>query len=292
MTEEKDKQQNQSQAQKPVDVHFTIDKDENVDALRKEIEKAKEEARLAKEEALKAHQEKESMLKEKEDITREKEDYENKLHTIAEQEYEKKVVATMERAKIDFKGNEKRVKEIETKLRDPEHGPENMKATDFMLDTLEESFKQIKETQDAEKARIADEESKRIAAEKVGGQKEAPRGGDTASLGGAQASGKLEENTEEGYPNVQTMVDDLYSKVKSRDPVVAAQAEAQLRELWARYAKELKDKFHSTNEMKSTEGVSIAEQENNAGKVVGDRMSLKEIKKRTGAAGTSMKYGA
>ena len=152
-----------------------LDRSKEIDDLQAQLKKIEEEAKKAKADAERLAKEKADVEQEKTNLTTEKEDLAEKLKTIAEKEFNAKKSALMEKVKTVFPNadDEKRVKEIEAKLNDPEHGPQNLKETEYMIGVLDEALKKGKAQSEAEKKA---EEDKKKAATAATGQK-APEGG-------------------------------------------------------------------------------------------------------------------
>jgi hypothetical protein len=271
MSSEEDKKNQDIKTNKDVNFKVTVDRSPEIEELRKQLAKIQEEKEKAISEAekrfkeaeqsrletlKKAEEEKLSIAKEKESLLQEKEDYKTKLDLIAEQEFMKKKNAILERAKKDFSGNETKYKEIEAKLSDPEKGPENLKATEFLLDMVEDAFETNKKALEKAQDEMKKAEEARKAAELVNQSKEAPSGGETALLEGA--NDPQEKTTTDdvnkykagnGRSAEENMILDLYAKARSTNKNLQerAEAEAQIKKLLVKTASKFREEFRHKN---------------------------------------------
>lgn len=253
---------------KSTSVNVVIDRSPEMEELRAQLKKIEEEknklAREAEEKLKKANEErinalkkaeedKINVLREAEKIKKEKEDYENKLKILAEQEFNEKREALLQRAKTCFAHNEDKYKDIEAKLNDPEKGPDVLKSTEYILNLVEDAFKTQREQQQK-----TEDESKKLMeaqkkAEELASRKPVPREGDTAIFTNGQSENGSEGNINnvEGVPSWETkeaMIRDLYAKKNNTNPINAserAEAEAALKQLFLKWAKDARQKYNS-----------------------------------------------
>ncbi len=219
-----------------------LDRSKEIEDLQKQLKDIETEAKAKKAEAEKLAKEKADLETEKNNLTTEKEHLEGTLKTIAEKEFNAKRDALMTRVKTVFgkPEDEKRVKEIQDKLNDPEKGPENLKQTEYMIGVLDEAMQRGKK--EAEDAKKLEEDKKKAA---TGDVKSAPRGGDTAQLSQEQLTGGKKEG-EVGYESYEAMIRDLRARARdTRDPAKQAEAEAILRELWKKWSLQVKKDFEN-----------------------------------------------
>jgi len=244
MSENKDKDQSQGN-EKEQKVRVVVDRSAEIEALQEQLKKITAEKDAKVLEAEKLAKEKTDLEGTKGNLQTEKEDLEAKLKTIAEKEFNAKKTAVLERVKGVFKdpADEARIKEIESRLNDPEKGPENLKQTEYMMGVLEDSLRKGADEQlKAEKLKKEKEDAAKAA---TGGK--APEGGETAPLGQAQQTGATVGNAKTGEPSFdsyEAMIRDLRARARDpKDPVKQAEAEAILKELWKKWAKQVKTDF-------------------------------------------------
>lgn len=225
-------------------IRLELDRSKEIDDLQAQLKKIEEEARKAKADAERLAKEKEAVEQEKTNLTSEKEDLSEKLKTIAEKEFNAKKAALMEKVKGVFPNadDEKRIKEIETKLNDPEHGPQNLKETEYMIGVLDEALKKGKAQSEAEKKAAEDAKKAEEDKKKLGAGQKAPEGGSTAVLGEEQKTGGTAGKKEEvGFDTYEAMIRELRSRARDpRDPARQAEAQALLDELWKKLAMQIK----------------------------------------------------
>jgi hypothetical protein len=213
-----------------------VDRSSEIAKLQEELKRIEAEAKKAKEEAEHLAKEKEAIEQEKANLLSEKEELQGALTTIAEKEYNAKKEAIMKRVKGVFSEDDKRLKDIEEKLNDPEKGPENIKEVEFMVGVLEDAMKKGKE--EIEKLKKAEEE--KAKQQLATSPPPAPVGGTTAMLNEKQLTGGKKE--EEGYESYEAMIRDLRAKARdTSNPEKQAEAEAILKELFKKWAITLRD---------------------------------------------------
>ncbi len=262
--EEIEKQKKEKEKQEPFRVEVTADSKE-MKAILQELAEEKERAKKAEDEAKKAEEEKKKAEEEKkateetlEKTKLESEDYKSKLEIVATKEFEKKRNEVIAKAKEVIK-DEKRIKMIEDELTDPE----KLKATEFMLVTLDETLKKgAEEARIAEEAKIKAEADKKLTEEEA--KKKAPAG--SVPLSPAQVGGTPPD--EEGYDTYVAMIQDLRRKSRSGTPEEAAEAEEVLNELFKKWVNAVKKKYEGMR------GIGYEEEK---------QKSLREITKKGGA---------
>ena len=236
--EEIQKEKEKKEKQEPLKVDVTVDS-EQMKVILKELQEEKDRAKKAEDEAKKAAEEKKVAEEALEKTKLESEDYKSKLEIVATKEFEKKRNEVIAKAKEVIK-DEKRLKMIEDELTDPE----KLKATEFMLQTLDETLKKgAEEARLAEEARIKAEADKKAADEEA--KKKAPAGSvplSPAQVGGAPSS-------EEGYDSYVAMIQDLRRKVRSGPPEEAAEAEEVLNELFKKWVGAVKRKYEGMRDI-------------------------------------------
>lgn len=241
MSAENDKSKEQTN-EKEQKLRVVVDRSAEIEALQTQLQKITEEAKVKSAEAERLAKEKSELETLKGNIQTEKDSLEATLKTISEKEFNAKKEAVLSRVKTAFKEDESRVKEIESRLNDPEKGPENLKQTEYMMVVLEDSIKKgVEEIEKVEKAR----KEKEAAAQAATGQK-APEGGETAKLNQAQQTGGAAQakTGEPSYDSYEAMIRDLRARARdSRDPVKQAEAEAILKELWKKWGKAVHSDF-------------------------------------------------
>ncbi len=259
-------------------ITLEVDRSKEIEDLQKQLKDIEAEAKSKKAEAEKLSKEKADLETEKNNLTTEKEHLEGTLKTIAEKEFNAKRDALMTKVKTVFgrPEDEKRIKEIEEKLNDPEKGPENLKQTEYMIGVLDEALqKGKKEAEDAKKL----EDDKKKAAQ-TGDKKAAPRGGDTAQLSQEQITGGKKD--EVGYESYEAMIRDLRARARDpRDPAKQAEAEAILKELWKKWSLQVKKDF----ENRTGQNQAAYEEEKGAGDFENLQKDLKSkpVTKKEGA---------
>ena len=228
----------------------------NIEDLIKRLKETEDKSTKLTEQLEKEMEEKKKVKKTLEEKTAEAEDYEGKLKLIAEEKLNAKRQVIMELAKKYIK-DEERLKKIEEKM----ITPENVQATEFMIETLAKAFTEgaaaHKELTDeeqkkaeeeakkaaeeakkaAENANKTDEEKKaeaeaKKAAEKAADPVDKGKGAGQATL--AQQSGTT---TKREYDSNEAMIRDLRKRSRDSDPEVAAEAQAILDELFYRWGK-------------------------------------------------------
>lgn len=232
-------------AEKERKEHLTIevDRSKEIEDLQNQLKAIEADAKVKKAEAEKLVKEKSDLEAEKNNLVTEKEHLEGTLKTIAEKEFNAKRDVLMSRVKTVFSRpeDEKRIKEIEEKLNDPDKGPENLKQTEYMVGVLDEALQKGKAESEAAK-KLEDDKKK---AAQAGEKKPAPKGGDTAQLSQEQITGGKQEG-EVGYDSYEAMIHDLRVRARDpRDPAKQAEAEAILKELWKKWATQVKKDFEN-----------------------------------------------
>lgn len=256
-TPEEIKEKEKKERQEPIRVEVTADSQE-MKAILQELAEEKERAKKAEEEAKKAEEEKKTAEEALEKTKLESEDYKSKLEIVAQREFEKKRNEVLTKAKEVIK-DEKRLKMIEDELTDPE----KVKATEFMLATLDETLKKgAEEARIAEETKIKAEADKKLADEEA--KKKAPSG--SVPLSPAQVGGT--PPSEEGYDTYVAMIQDLRRKVRSGTPEEAAEAEEVLNELFKKWVNAVKKKYEGMR------GIGYEEEK---------QKSVREITKKGGA---------
>jgi chromosome segregation ATPase len=232
MTEQPKKEEKQAPT-----VSIDITRNAEIEALQAELRKIEEEARGHKAEAVKLAAEKATLEEEKNNALSEKEQLEASLTQIAEKEFQAKSLVILGRAESAFGNKEdKRYKEFEARLKDPEHGPQNLKELEFTMGVLEDALTKGKTEMDDFKKK--EEEKQKVAA-----PAQAPTGGNTAPLNSEQVTGGAPK-TEEGYDSYEAMITDLVVRAKdSKDPAKQAEAQAVLQEFWIKWAKQVHKDF-------------------------------------------------
>ena len=236
------------------------------DLMKRLTEKEEEAKKLTKDlqEAMEAKKQVEQTLEEEKTV---KEDYEEKLKILTEQKFAEKKKILMDAAK-GLVVNAERVKQIEEGIKTPE----DLKATEFMLKTLDDAIKAgekahkrsgLLETFPDAKEKIEtagtmedltklEEELKKLAeqSEKEGPEKQARLEKSIEPVGkggGGQVS--LEQQSGQGvfkgkdYESQEAMIRDLYKKQHSGDPEEAAEAKAILDELFRKWSSAVKKKY-------------------------------------------------
>lgn len=212
-----------------MNVKVEVDRSAEIEALQKELKKIEEEARSHKTQAEKLAQEKAALEQEKGNIMSEKEQLEGTLATIAEKEFKAKREALMSRVTNAFNPEDKRYKDIEARLNDPEKGPQNLKEIEYTMSILEEAMEKGKKELEAFQKKEEDKQ-------KAGTPPPAPSGGTTATLSEEQLTGGTKQE-EEGYDSYEAMITDLVIRSRdSKDPAKQAEAQSVLNELWKKWA--------------------------------------------------------
>lgn len=227
---------------------------EQMKVMLKQLEEEKARAKKLQEDVDKALAEKKVSDEALEKSKTESDDYKSKLELIAQKEFEKKRTAIIEKAKVTIK-DEARIKAIEAELTDPE----KLKATEFMIDTLNETLKKgEEEAKAAEDARKKAEEDKKKAGS-------APAG----SIPLTPAQTGQGAGDEDGYDSYMAMIQDLRRKEKNGTPEEQAEAKVILDELFKKWAGTVRKRFEGIR------GISHEEE---------NQKSLREITKKGGAA--------
>jgi hypothetical protein len=234
---EGNKPEEKKQEQK-MQVEVQVDRSAEIEKLQADLRKIEEESRGHKANAEKLAAEKSTLEEEKNNALSEKEQLEADLAIIAKKEFEAKSTTVLSRAEAAFGNKEdKRYKEFEEKLKDPERGPQNLRELEFTMGVLEEALTKGKAEMD--KLKKTEEE-----ANKVGNPPPAPVGGGTAPLNDQQVSGGVKPSTEEGYDSYEAMLTDLVVRARDpSDPAKQAEAQAVLQEFWIKWAKQVHKDF-------------------------------------------------
>jgi hypothetical protein len=231
-TPEENKEKEKEKSKEPLRVEVSADS-EQMKVILQELQEEKERAKKAEEEKKAAEEAKKAAEEALEKTKIESDDYKGKLELVAAKEFEKKRNEVLAEAKKVIK-DENRMKEIEAGLTDPE----KLKATEFMIKTLDETLKK-----GAEEARIAEEEKKKVEAERIKAEEEAKKKAPSGSvpLNSAQ-TGQTHEG-DEGYDSYVAMIQDLRRKVRTGTPEESAEADAILNELFKRWIQQVKVKY-------------------------------------------------
>jgi hypothetical protein len=227
------------QGQQPQVVKVQVSSEEMKTLL--ETQKRLEAEKKAAEEAkAKAEADAKKSAEEAEAAKKEAAENKEKLDLIAQKEFEKKRAAILEKTKTLIQDPE-RIKEIESKLTDPEQ----LMATEYMMNILEQ---QIKATDDAHKKAIEEEQKKlKEAQEKLAQGGAGQASGGTAPLAGQQPVGG-QGGTPVGYSSYEAMIKDLREKEHSPNPEIAAMAKATLTEMMRKWAMAVKLQYKEMRE--------------------------------------------
>jgi hypothetical protein len=247
---EEDKNKDAEDKRHKEQVTIVVDRSKELEDLQKQLQAVEADAKAKKAEVEKLTKEKIDSDAEKNNLITEKEHLEGTLKTIAEKEFNTKRNILMARVKTVFSRpeDEKRIKEIEDKLNDPDKGPENLKQTEYMIGVLDEALQKGKVESEAAK-KLEDDKKK---AAQAGERKPAPQGGDTAPLSNEQITG--EKSEEEGYDSNEAMIRDLNARARDpRDPAKQAEAQAILKELWKKWAMQIKKDFEGRTGQNQTD---------------------------------------
>lgn len=227
----------------------------NIDtsSMEKLIEQLKEKDAEAKKlgaEVEKQVREKKEIAKSLEEKTAVAEDLEGKLKIIAEKKFNEKKTIIMTAAKELIK-DEDRLKKIEEGIKKPE----DLKATEFMIETLATAIKEGKEAHEkvlSDEEKKAQEEAAKIEAAKTtdGKTKEdkekAEKAADPVGKGGSGQVSLSQQSGKGGakeYDTHEAMIRDLRKRQHSEDPEVAAEAEAILDELFRKWGRAVKKSY-------------------------------------------------
>lgn len=231
--------------------------------------KEERERRKKSEEDLKALMTEKTELEEKSGLTQgELDKYKTQLELIAQKEFEKKRGIILGKAKELVK-DEERLGIITEKLKTPE----DLQATEFMLETLANALSKGKDAQD--KLDKADLEKQKADAEK----KVTPAGpAGSVPLTPAQVEGGA--GGDEGYESYEAMIRDLRRQEHSDNPKVAAKAKVILNQLFRKWVNSVKNEYDQIRNI----AFSQEEHEKKAGKEVGSdeplRTSIRDITKK------------
>jgi len=241
MSEENKKKEEKNQADsKNIDINVQLE-NKSLDEIMKILEEERKKREELEKKLTAMAQERESLEAKMEELKLEAEDYKTKLQMIAEQEFEKKKKALIERAKQFIKDEEK-LKQMEEEITDPD----KLKATEFMIDTLAEALAKGAEEEEKKKK---EEESKEGEGEGEEGEEGKEKEGATAPASAPAGSAPLTpaqtgatEKTGE-YESYEAMIRDLYRRQRSKDPEEAAEAKAILDELFRKWANAVKKRY-------------------------------------------------
>lgn len=240
-----------------------VDPEGDITKLQKQLEKVTKEAAEAKEKLEAELAKTKTLTEEKGTLTEDKGDLEAKLKLVAEKEYKKKCEIMIAKGREIFKDpktgevDEEKIKDMETKFADPEKGPENLKMEEYMIGHLTKMLKKGAEEAKTEKEKKAKEAGeKKKATEKAGSEAGAKATGQ-AKLTGEEATGEGQGGeTPESYDSYVAMVQDLRRRARDpSDPEKQAEATAQLKELWLKWAKMTKADYLEAG-LKGKEGYS------------------------------------
>ena len=245
MSEENKKKEEKNQAEgKNIDINVQLE-NKSLEEIMKILEEERKKREELEKKLAQMAQERESLEAKMEELKLEAEDYKTKLQMIAEQEFEKKKKALIERAKLFIKDEEK-LKQIEEEITDPD----KLKATEFMLDTLAEAL--AKGAEEEEKKKKEEEEKKKEGEgeseegeEEEGKEKEGATAPASAPAGSAPLTPAQTGSTEKigEYESYEAMIRDLYRRQRSKDPEEAAEAKAILDELFRKWANAVKKRY-------------------------------------------------
>lgn len=242
-----------------------------VEGMTEILQQLKEERdRRKKSEAdLKALMTEKTKLEEKSGLTQgELDKYKGQLELIAQKEFEKKRGIILGKAKELIK-DEERLGIITEKLKTPE----DLQATEFMLETLATALTKGKDAQD--KLDKADLEKQKLDAEK----KVTPAGpAGSVPLTPAQVEGGTGDD--EGYESYEAMIRDLRRQEHSDNPKVAAKAKVILNQLFRKWVNSVKNEYDQIRNVSFEQ----EEHEKKAGKEIGSdeplRTSIRDITKK------------
>ena len=230
---------------------------------------------------------KDIIQKEFDDVKAEAEDYKNKLTIIGKKKLESKRTAIMEEAKKYIK-DEERLKIIEEGIKTPE----DLKGTEFLIETLKttltEGKKQHEELENFEKKKkeLGAPDTVKSMEDLQEWQKTKTASTD-ADPTRKQSSGTLtlegqSSGGEEGYDSEAAMIRDLRKRSHDKNPEVAAEAKAILKELFRKWTVAVKKEY----EGKMRGGVRLVKGEEQASlrdiTLLGGAAREDETRKKTG----------
>lgn len=217
-------------------------------------------------------------LKEEYDTLKdETDDYKNKLTIIGKKKLEVKRAAIMEKARTLIK-DEERLKIIEDGIK----GPEDVKGTEFLIETLEKTLAEGKKQH--EDLVLFEQKRKELGApdtvksmEELQEWQKTKKTSTDADPTRKPSSGTLtlegqSSGSEEGYDSEAAMIRDIQRRCHSKDPEVAAEAKAIKRELFRKWTVAVKKQYD--NKMRG--GVRLVKGEEQA--------SLRDMTLHGGAA--------
>jgi chromosome segregation ATPase len=208
---------------------------------------------------------KDTIQKEFDDVKAEAEDYKNKLTIIGKKKLETKKAAIMEKAKTLIK-DEERLKIIADGIKTVE----DLKGTEFLIETLETTLTEGKKQH--EELEAFDKKKKELGApdtvksmdelkewEKT---KKASTDADPTSIpsSGILTLQSQTSDSSEGYDSEAAMIRDLRKRSHDKNPEIAAEAKAILRELFRKWTVAVKKEY----EGKMRGGVQVAKGEEQA----------------------------
>jgi len=264
------------------EIEVTVDTS-SMEALIKRLNDKEAEAKKLGAEVEAAVRDKAKLAKTLEEKTSLAEDLEGKLKIIAQKKFDEKKIVIMTAAKELIK-DEDLLKKIEEGIKEPK----DLKATEFMIETLATAIKEGKEAHDkiltAEEKKAQEEAAKIEAAKKTGEKtgekiltaeekKAAEKKAEVVGKGGAgQVPLSLQSGTGKGkeFDTHEAMVRDLRKRQHSEDPEVAAEAEAILDELFRKWGRAVKKDYEGRGK-----AINVGEK---------SQPSLKELTKKGGEA--------
>jgi len=262
----------------------------NTSSMEKLIEQLKEkddEAKRLGAEVEKQVREKKELAKTLGEKTAVAEDLEGKLKIIAQKKFDEKKAIIMKAAKELIK-DEDRLKKIEEGIKEPE----DLKATEFMIDTLATAIKEGKEAHEkvlTAEEKKAQEEAAKIEAGKKAGEKTGEKTGEkvltaeekkaaekkaevvgTGGVGQVSLAQQSGEGGRKEYDTHEAMIRDLRKRQHSEDPEVAAEADAILDELFRKWGRAVKKDYEGRGK-----AINVGEK---------SQPSLKDLTKKGGEA--------
>jgi len=241
MSEHKDEQVSSGSTQdKPEkkELHVTVDS-EAMKQMAEELARERAEKKSAEERAVKAEADKKAADEAAKVSKDDADDAKGKLGLIAEKELEKKRTSIKEKANTLFQGDDERLKDIESRLKDPE----GVQAMEYTINLLDD---QIKKGQEAAK-KLAEEDKVKLEAKAKADAEAAAAGkspSGSAPLNNAQL-GQTETNDlmKMKFDSHEAMVRYLKDLERGTDLELAAQAKVVLDKFFANWAQLVKQGY-------------------------------------------------
>ena len=253
MSTNEDKEANQKDGEqgKATEISIKVDRSEELKDLQSQLKKAEEEKVKAIADLQTKADELKGVQDEKKSLEDDKGDLEAKMQLIAEAEFVKKREILVTKAKELFRKpdgteDEEKVKKLQDQLTqdDSAKATEALKMNQYLIGHLETALVDgAKIEADAKKAE-AEKKAKDAKIKKDAGTEQGSDASGQLPLSNDEQTGVSSSGDPEGWDSHHAMIADLRRRARDpKDPEKQAEAQAQLNELWKKWAKTVRKDY-------------------------------------------------